>query len=161
MKIFIYESADPKKYAANFFADAFFKYTGKDFSPEQYEKLPRESSGKPKPIENTHFSISHSDKYWGIALSNKPVGLDLQSKTNHGKPRDFSMRALQKILAPEEKIIDQNPLNNFVAKEAYSKLTGKGLSIGFSKLNANELIKKYHHYHLDDENIILYAFVKP
>ena len=175
MKVYIYESNNPKKYAANFFADAFFKHTGQTFPKEKYQTLPRAKNGKPKPIRITHsqkesnqkqldllhFNISHSGKYWGIAFSDRPVGLDFQTKEKQGKPRKFSTKALQKILSPNEILIDNNPLHNFVVKEAYTKLTGEGLSSGFSTLDANQLIRHYHPYSLEDDNLILYVFSRP
>ena len=164
MKIYIYESDDLKKYAANFFADAFFKYTNQEFPKEKYDELPRDKNGKPKPIKSNkkliHFNISHSDKYWGIAFSDQPIGLDFETKLKHQKERKFSTTFLQKILAPNECLIENNPLHNFVAKEAYSKLTGAGLSLGFSKIDANELVKNHRPYSLEDDNIILYAFTE-
>ena len=120
--------------------------------------LPRDNNGKPLPIHGKHFNISHSGNYTAIAISNKPVGVDLQSKTKQGRPRHLSNRLLQKILKPGEKPIKNNYLHNFVVKEAYSKLTGEGLSIGFSKLDASELIKNYQPYHQETTDYILYAF---
>ena len=163
MKIYIYESDNPKKYSANFFADAFLKYTSKSFIPTDYPLLPRDKNGKPKPImlpdkKLLHFSISHSGKYWGTAFNSKPIGFDLETKLKQGKPREFSTKFLQKILTKDETLIENSPLHNFVAKEAYSKLTGEGLSLGFSKIDANELIKQYHPYSLEDDQLILYAF---
>lgn len=120
--------------------------------------LLRDDNGKPLPINDQHFNFSHSGGYWAIAISDKPVGIDLQSKTKQGKPRHLSSRVLQKILKPGEKPVKDNYLHNFVIKEAYSKLTGKGLSIGFSKLDASELVKKYQPYHQETKDYILYAF---
>ena len=121
-------------------------------------KLLRDKNGKPLPINRAFFNISHSEDYWAIAVSNKPVGIDLQSKTKQGKPRQLSNRVLQKILKPNEQPVKNSYLHNFVIKEAYSKLTGEGLSIGFSELDANELIKTYHPYHKETKDYILYAF---
>ena len=120
--------------------------------------LPRDENGKPRPIDNTFFNISHSGGYWAIAISDKPVGIDLQSKFKQGKPREISERTLKKILKPGEKPVKNNYLHNFVVKEAYAKLTGKGLSIGFSNFDANELLEKYHPYHEETKDYILYAF---
>ena len=120
--------------------------------------LLRDDNGKPLPVNNTNFSISHSGDYWAIAISDRPVGIDLQSKTKQGKPRHMSNRILQKVLSPGEYPIRNDYLHNFVIKEAYSKLTGDGLSIGFSKLDANKLIKNYHPYHQETEDYICYAF---
>lgn len=122
--------------------------------------LPRDKNGKPLPIANTFFNISHSCEYWAIAISDKPVGIDLQSKFKQGKPRKISERTLKKILKPGEKPIKNNYLHNFVIKEAYSKLLGAGLSLGFSNYDANDLISAPH-YFKETKEYICYAFEKP
>ncbi len=119
--------------------------------------LLRDENGKPLPIDNTFFNISHSGGYWAIAISDKPVGIDLQSKFKQGKPREISERTLKKILKPGEKPIKNNYLHNFVIKEAYAKLLGDGLSLGFSNYDANDLIEKPH-YFKEIKDYICYAF---
>lgn len=119
--------------------------------------LPRDKNGKPLPLtlangRRLHFNISHSGEYFAIALDKNPVGIDLQTR------RQLSERILKKILSPGEKPVKNNYLHNFVIKEAYSKLSGEGLSIGFSDFDANDLIKKYHPYHEETDDYILYAF---
>jgi len=120
--------------------------------------LLRDDNGKPLPINDQHFNLSHSGSYWAIAISDKPVGIDLQSKFKQGNPRQLSDRVLQKILKPGEKPVRNNYIHNFVIKEAYAKLTGEGLSLGFSAIDANELLKKYHPYYEETPDYILYAF---
>ena len=46
------------------------------------------------------------------------------------------------MLSPGEEMVNGSFLNNFVIKEAYSKYLGEGLSMGFSKCDANDLLKK-------------------
>ena len=121
--------------------------------------LLRDKNGKPLPINDIHFNISHSDRYWAIAISDRPVGIDLQSKFRQGKPREISERALKKILKPGEKPVKNNYLHNFVIKEAYAKLLGDGLSLGFSNYDANDLIEKPH-YLKETKDYICYAFEK-
>lgn len=123
--------------------------------------LLRDSNGKPLPIDGTYFNISHSGDFFAIAVSNKPVGIDLQSKFKQGKPRTISARVLEKFLKANEKPVKNNYLHNFVIKEAYSKLVGKGLSIGFKTLDANELLKKYRPFFKETDSYICYAFEKP
>lgn len=126
--------------------------------------LPRDKNGKPLPINGTHFNISHSGGYVAVAISDSPVGIDLQSKfkpsrkTNELTPRKLSARALKKILSPDEKPIQNNYIHNFVIKEAYAKKLGKGLSLGFSTVDANTLLEKYHPYFKETKDYICYAF---
>ncbi|MBO7720197.1 hypothetical protein J6S35_00975 [Candidatus Saccharibacteria bacterium] len=126
--------------------------------------LPRDENGKPLPIDGKHFNISHSGGYFAIAISNHPVGIDLQSKfkldkkTNQKIPRELSARTLQKILKPGEKLVNNNYLYNFVIKEAYAKKLGSGLGLGFSTVDANDLLEKYHPYFKETKNYICYAF---
>ncbi len=125
-------------------------------------KLPRDENGKPLPIKLTdgkllHFNISHSGDYVAIVTSSHPVGIDLQNKFKQGKPRELSKRALKKILKPGEKPVNGNYLHNFVIKEAYSKKIGVGLPLGFSTIDANDLLKKPHYYK-ETTDYICYAF---
>ena len=142
--------------------------------------LLRDQNGKPLPIDNTHFNISHSGNYWAIAISDKSVGIDLQSKFKTSReqghtnantnprestnvntiPREISERTMKKILKPGEKPVKNNYLHNFVIKEAYAKLLGAGLSLGFSNYDANGLIKNPH-YFKETKDYICYAFEKP
>lgn len=121
------------------------------------KNLPRDKNGKPLPINNTHFNISHSGNYLAVATNDQLVGIDLQSKFKQGKLRELSPRLLRRILKPGEKPIKGNYLHNFVIKEAYSKKLGEGLSLGFSTIDANDLLK-FDHYHKETEDYICYAF---
>ena len=113
----------------------------------KYRDLPRSDAGKPRLPENKkqfpdftagrQFSITHSGEFWCMAVAKEPVGTDLE------KRREMLPRVIKRVMAPEEKAINGYFLNNFVIKEAYSKLVGEGLGIEFRKFDASELIKKY------------------
>ena len=131
-------------------------YITKSDKPDT-KNLPRDKNGKPLPIDDKHFNISHSGGFIAIAISDQPVGIDLQSKYKQGKPRQLSEKVLKKILKPGEKPVNNNYLHNFVIKEAYSKKQGVGLSLGFSTIDANKLLKS-DHYFKETNDYICYAF---
>ena len=85
--------------------------------------------GKPffpdKP--DVHFSLSHAKTHVLCAISDKPVGADIES------PRHISERAIQYFSTPEERSLF-DPLDLWVLKESYIKLIGSNLA----------LVKKIH-----------------
>lgn len=99
--------------------------------------------GKPflPQYPSIHFSISHTDHYWAIAISkNLPVGLDIESID-----RSCNMTALANRLFHPKELAQFNTLTGsektayfytvWTHKEAYGKATGKGFQIGFNHLN--------------------------
>lgn len=86
--------------------------------------------GKPYfAAENWHFSISHTKKHAFCALSDSPVGIDAEETD-----RKIDLRLADKILSPAEKARfdaaenkHQSLLRLWVLKEAYAKLTGRGI----------------------------------
>ena len=106
----------------------------------KYNDLTHDERGKILPVSKWHLSVSHSENFLAVAIfSEAEVGIDIERITHSAK---FNNRILQKILAPNEVEVNGSYLNNFVIKEAYSKYTGEGLSMGFSKYDANDLLKK-------------------
>ena len=72
-----------------------------------------------------HFSISHTKNHAFCCLSENNVGLDAEEMD-----RTVSPALGDKILSPGEKLrcrTDADILRLWVLKEAYAKLTGKGL----------------------------------
>ena len=82
--------------------------------------------GKPYFADkNLHFSISHTKNHAFCCLSEYNVGLDAEEID-----RRVSPALADKILSPREKrrcAADTDILRLWVLKEAYAKLTGKGL----------------------------------
>lgn len=86
--------------------------------------------GKPYFIHSDyHFSLSHTRRHAFCCLSEKNVGIDAEEMT-----RAVAPSLAEKILSPKEKARweaspDKNAclLRFWVLKEAYAKLTGKGL----------------------------------
>ncbi len=82
--------------------------------------------GKPYFVDKKlHFSISHTKNHAFCCLSQHNVGLDAEEMDRRVSPSLGS-----KILSPSEKprcACDADILRLWVMKEAYAKLTGKGL----------------------------------
>ena len=80
------------------------------------EKTP---AGKPyfPDRRDIHFSLSHAKTHVLCAISNCPVGADVES------PREISARALKYFSSPEE-LTQFHPLDLWVLKESYIKLFG-------------------------------------
>lgn len=100
-------------------------------------------SGKPvaEVKGNAVFvSLTHSGNFVACALSNKPVGIDLEVK------RDFNPRVLKALCDAEREFVAKSKdeatafLKIWTAKEAYLKMTGEGLA-GFSKAEVLPLVK--------------------
>lgn len=88
-----------------------------------------------------HFSISHSGKYTVLAISDRPIGIDLETI------REFSAITAHKLFneaelkyiagttpARRKSVMQQCFFEIWTAKEAYLKYTGKGLSGGINSL---------------------------
>lgn len=105
--------------------------------PVEEIRLARDRDGKPYAENLTlFFNLSHSGEYVACAVSDRPVGLDLEVK----KPRDLSVarricspRELEYIFHPEQTpcVNEEEMLRRFLliwtAKEAAVKLTGIGI----------------------------------
>lgn len=93
-------------------------------------------NGKPYfKNDNIHFSISHSNDLSVCALSDKEIGVDTE------KIKAFNPKLIDRICLDEEKQYIGNSSERFfqiwTAKEAYSKLTGLGLSIGLKNIEVD------------------------
>lgn len=103
------------------------------YRAETGEDLPqilRTAQGKPYFPENPwHFSISHTKNHVFCALSRQNVGIDAENMD-----RPVSEKLAEKVLSPKElEKLRACPNKNaaflqlWVLKEAYAKLTGRGL----------------------------------
>jgi len=100
-------------------------------------------SGKPVAEvkgNEVFVSLTHSGNFVACALSNNPVGIDLEVK------RDFNPRVLKALCDAEREFVAKSKdeaiafLKIWTAKEAYLKMTGEGLA-GFSKAEVLPLVK--------------------
>ena len=78
------------------------------------------------------FNYSHSKSYIACAVSSYNVGIDIEDCD-----RKISDRVSKKYLDGEKN--NEKKLEKWVRKEAYSKLVGLGLLIGFNNLNLNNI----------------------
>ena len=97
---------------------------------------------KKATIENVEFSVSHSSSVFACIISDKAVGIDIQ-ETRSASAEKIANRYFDN---EEIKFIEDNGEKGFfiiwTRKEAYSKLTGKGLEEimgGASVLNRTDV----------------------
>ena len=100
------------------------------YRAETGQDLPRIAvtiQGKPYfPNVPWHFSISHTENHVFCALSQRNIGIDAEETS-----RDIDPKLAQRILSPAELAKFDGSremlLKFWVLKEAYAKLTGRGL----------------------------------
>ena len=106
--------------------------------------------GKPY-FENSNifFSISHTDKYFAVAIADSEVGIDIESKAmSDNKQQSIAKRFF--LPSEAEYIIDRESfLKVWTFKEAYAKMKGVSLSVIMDKVNATDdsiskIYKKYN-----------------
>lgn len=126
----------------------------------------KEAYGKPvfSPENGIHFNLSHSKSAVMCAVSDAPVGCDVQ--TYQELPLyDASLE--QHILCPDEQaVIDpvqgesrRKMLTLFwVAKEAITKHAGTGLTTDVRKFNFSRPVAAFFETHPLEENVAPFAF---
>ena len=105
----------------------------------------KNAQGKPfLPDTRIQFNLSHSGDYALIALSDAPVGIDIE---RHKPARDV-LAIAQRYFTPTEYLYiknqdDQNKTSTFYdvwsAKEAYVKALGEGIAYGFDRFSVINL----------------------
>ena len=149
MKIYLIKTATETKHLSTILFPLVFKReTGRIVS---YDELPRSENGKPEPIDDIYFNISHSGKYWCVVFSDAECGVDIEVN------RQLNPRIAKKILYPNEQLIDGDLLKNWVIKEAYAKMTGAGIGIGLNTINPTEIANKYTITDLSKDDYTCYA----
>lgn len=96
--------------------------------------------GKPflQGYEDFHFNISHSGKYVACAVSNQPIGIDIEIVNPIDLAfanRFFVKDEIQYILNGNPEYLQQRFYSIWTRKEAYIKLCGKGLYIPLHSFN--------------------------
>ena len=91
---------------------------------EQTAEYEIAEAGKPavRGLDDFHFSISHSGCCAICAVSERPIGADLQES------RPVSER-LRKRVFPEGELACVDPIRLWTLKESYAKLTGEGIPV--------------------------------
>lgn len=110
-----------------------YALSGSELAPPVYSY---DAKGRPL-IDGGFVSLSHTDGFAACAVSSSPVGVDIEAV------RTISPRLAERILSPAERTLPHSAdplflLKKWVAKEAYLKMTGEGISGGMNKLTATE-----------------------
>lgn len=92
-----------------------------DLTIGEYGK-PCLSAGMPQ------FSLSHSGKHVLLGVSDRPIGVDMESKD-----RLVKQPVIERMCLPQER--DMDPLHVFTRKECAMKLTGLGFSLPLSGID--------------------------
>lgn len=92
-----------------------------DLTIGEYGK-PCLSAGMPQ------FSLSHSGKHVLLGVSDRPIGVDMESKD-----RLVKQPVIERMCLPQER--DMDPLHVFTRKECAMKLTGLGFSLPLSDID--------------------------
>ena len=103
-----------------------------------------DANGKPyvSNADHIHFNLSHSGEYVACILSDRPCGIDveLMKDGNIGIARRFFRESEYRyILDGAEEMRKERFYEIWTAREAYSKLDGMGIVVGFDSF---ELVKK-------------------
>ncbi len=110
-------------------------------------EAPRPAAGLLRPQQAArHISITDTKNYWACALSDYPVGLDMEESGRVIKPdiaRRFHKDEQEYLAALSEGSREWTAefLSVWTRKEAYSKLLGKGLRLGFSRFSVLGALK--------------------
>lgn len=130
-------------------------YTGISFSDIKFSY---NSHGKPylKDIP-CNFSVSHSGNLIAFAVSDKPVGIDIEHTSGKSK-----MRVAERFFTADEYnyiINSGNPDKNFyriwTAKESYLKMIGTGLSKSLNSFDVlSDELKNYFFTDYKDEYVL-------
>lgn len=92
--------------------------------------------GKPYIVGCPNFSLSHSGKYVLCAVSDTPVGADIEA------PRPDSMKLARRFFTLREQALvksDNDFCRIWVQKESYAKALGTGLAQGLASFDVSEL----------------------
>ena len=100
-----------------------------DYHIEEMPEILRDEMGKPYFASGKlHFNVSHSEEYLAIAISEQPIGVDMQATKN------IREGMYKKVVQPAEMgLIGEERQKDFLRlwalKESFVKAEGKGLRI--------------------------------
>lgn len=104
----------------------------------------RSTSGKPEFVNknlNLHFSISHSKNFVVVALSNKPIGIDIQALSK------YNIKVAKRFFSPSENQSIKKTINK---EQVFTKLWSKyesDLKLFGSLKELKSNTKKIYHKH--------------
>lgn len=105
------------------------------------------------------FNLSHSGSYAVLAVSDRPVGIDVECLKKNRltvAERFFCEKEYEDILKAEEGKRDSRFLEYWTMKEAYVKRTGKGLNLPLNHFLINRERKGFSS--VDQENVYFATF---
>lgn len=101
----------------------------------RFGTLDKQEGGKPFFQEgHIHFNYAHSKNFIACAIGNMAVGIDIEEKSRCISDIT-AKKALSSEASPKERV------RQWVHKEAYAKLDGKGLGINLKKLHLKDIQK--------------------
>lgn len=104
-----------------------------DYHIEACPEILRDEMGKPYLKDSElHFNVSHSGEYLAIAISEQPVGIDIQ------ETKTIKEGMYRKVVQPQEQqLIGKERQKDFLRlwslKESFVKAVGKGLRISMKE----------------------------
>lgn len=114
-------------------------------------RIGRLERGKPyfSNMLDVHFSVSHSDDVFAFAIADAPVGIDVQKIKRRPDEEERCRRIARRFFHPEEIAAMEGECEHFpdyrggvstfykiwCGKEAYVKLSGKGIDGDFPKFS--------------------------
>lgn len=138
--------------AAKLILSDLLKVLGYDFKKLKFS---RDGKTKKPYFKNSKikFNYSHSKKYIACVVSIVEVGIDIEEKD-----RIVSERVSKKYLSDETNKEDR--IEEWVKKEAYSKMNGMGIKINFKNLDLMN-INKYNIVKKDKDYVLaIYADIE-
>jgi 4'-phosphopantetheinyl transferase len=125
-----------------------------------FSNLVYEFDKKPYLVNSKlYISFSNKNNKILIAVSNTSIGVDIELN------KSLSQNLINKILTIDEKKYDKHLYGDisssiffWTRKEAYSKFTGKGMSINFNTIDTTH-IENFYHYIIDNYLITIYCTI--
>lgn len=115
----------------------------RDYKIKDCPEILRDDMGKPYFKEYPlYFNVSHSGEYLAIAISEFPVGIDIQ------EPKNIKDGLFCKVVQPQEQpLIGEERKKDFLRlwalKESFVKAEGKGLRISLKNYYFEKKNEKY------------------
>lgn len=138
VQIDIYKSMDVAQgMTDDFLVRCLTKYCKIHHVPYKGEfQIKRDHYGKPYcNINNVYLSVSHSNRYIVGAISNEPVGIDVELRNEQNNKRLLALLS--------GKVPDGSLITTWTKAESLSKLIGYGLTIGIEELIQGICSKNY------------------
>ena len=120
-------------------AEVLLQYAFKEYGFDIPKEYAYDNLGKPT-ASDVYFSITHTKGAVMVAVSNNPVGVDLEMR------RNIDEKIASRILTKEELDFynehkgSEYLLDCFVRKESFFKMTGEGIGSNLTKESVNQIL---------------------